>query len=54
MDGFLGSLKVECMIFYAIQRFDGILLIALNWLGSYYFIVHKVGLGLGLGLGLFR
>ena len=29
--------------FYASQRFDGTLIIALNWLGSYYFIVHKVG-----------
>ena len=29
--------------FYASRRFDGTLLIALYWLGSYYFIVHKVG-----------
>ena len=40
---FLGCLKVGHIIFYASQRFDGILLIALCWLGSYYFIVHKLG-----------
>ena len=43
MNDFLDSLKVGYIIFYASQRFDGILLVALYWLVSYYFIVHKVG-----------
>ena len=43
MNGFLGGLKAGYIIFYASQRFDTTLLIALYWLGSYYFIVHKVG-----------
>ena len=43
MKDFLGSLKVGYIIFYTSQRFDGILLIALYWLVSYCFIVHKVG-----------
>ena len=43
VNDFLGSLKVGCIIFLASQRLDGILLIALCCLGSYYFIVHKVG-----------
>ena len=43
MNGFLDSLKVGYIIFYASQRFDGRLLIALYWLCSYYFIVRKVG-----------
>ena len=43
MNDFLGSLKVGCIIFYASRRFDGMLLVALYWLGSYYLIVHKVG-----------
>ena len=43
VDDFLGSLKVGYIIFYASQRFDGILVIVLYWLDGYYFIVHKVG-----------
>ena len=43
MNDFLGSSKVGYITLYASQRLDGILLIALYWLGSYYFIVHKVG-----------
>ena len=40
MNDFLGDLKVGYIIFFASQRFTGILL---YWLGSYDFIVHKVG-----------
>ena len=43
VNDFLGGLKVGYIIFFASQRFNGILLIALYWSGSYYFIVHKVG-----------
>ena len=43
VNDFLDSLKVGYIIFFASQRLDAILLIALYWLGSYYFIVHKVG-----------
>ena len=43
MNHFLGSLKVGYIIIFASQRFDGILIIVLYWLGSYYFIVHKAG-----------
>ena len=42
MNDFLDSLKVGCIIFFASQRLDAILLIALYLLGSYYFTVHKV------------
>ena len=40
---FLGSLRVGYVIFYGFQRFNGIPLIALYWLASYYIIVHKAG-----------
>ena len=43
MNDFLGSLKVGYIIYFASQRFDGVLPIALYWLSSYYFIVHKAG-----------
>ena len=43
VNDFMGSRMVGYIIFYASQRFDGTLLIAINWLGSYSFIVHKVG-----------
>ena len=40
---FFGQPKGWVHNFFASQRFNGILLIALYRLGSYYFIVHKVG-----------
>ena len=43
VNDFLGSLKVRYIIVFASQRFDGTLQMALYWLGSYYFMVHKVG-----------